>query len=197
MDAFLAKLAELPPALLYLALALAAAIENFFPPFPADTVVAFGSFYAARVQGSPVLSFLATWVGNVAGAMGVYALGRRYGAGWLQRKFGDAKGQGKIEEAYRRRGVPALFLSRFLPGVRALVPPVAGALQVPPTHAAFAIAVASGIWYGLITILAFSVGESWEELAATISRLGRWMALGAAVVVAVIALVWWLRRKRG
>ena len=197
MDAFLAKLAELPPALLYLALAVSAAIENFFPPFPADTVVAFGSFYAARVHGSPVASFLATWGGNVAGAMGVYALGRRYGAGWLQRRFGEAKGREKIEDSYRRHGVLALFLSRFLPGVRALVPPVAGALEVPPLKAGLAIAVASGIWYGAITILAFRVGESWEELAATMTRLGRWMALGAVVVIAVIALVWYLRRKRG
>ena len=197
MDAFLERLAELPPALLYLALALSAAIENFFPPFPADTVVAFGSFYAARVHGSPVLSFLATWGGNVAGAMGVYALGRRYGAGWLERKFGDAKGQGRIEQAYRRRGVPALFLSRFLPGVRALVPPVAGALKVPPVHATAAIAVASAIWYGAITILAYQVGESWEELAATVARLGRWMALVAAVLALAAAIVWWVRRKRG
>jgi membrane protein DedA with SNARE-associated domain len=197
LDAFLQRLAELPPALLYLALAVTAAIENFFPPFPADTVVAFGSFYAARVEGgSPILSFLATWGGNVAGAMGVYALGRRFGAGWLQKKFGDARGQGRIEEEYRRRGVPALFLSRFLPGVRTLVPPVAGALKVPPLRAALAIGLASAIWYGAITVLAYRVGESWEELAATISRMGRWMALVAAVVVAVVAIVWWIRRKR-
>ena len=197
MDAFLQRLTELPPVLLYLALAVTAAIENFFPPFPADTVVAFGSFYAARVEGSPILSFLATWVGNVAGAMGVYALGRRYGAGWLQKKFGDAKGQGRIEDAYRQRGLLALFLSRFMPGVRALVPPVAGALKVPAPRAAAVIAVASGIWYGLITILAFRVGESWEELAAEMARMGRWMAVAAAAVVVLVAAAWWVRRKRG
>ena len=197
MDAFLQRLTELPPVLLYLALAVTAAIENFFPPFPADTVVAFGSFYAARVEGSPILSFLATWGGNVAGAMGVYALGRRYGAGWLQKKFGDAKGQGRIEDAYRQRGLLALFLSRFMPGVRALVPPVAGALKVPAPRAAAVIAVASGIWYGLITILAFRVGESWEELAAEMARMGRWMAVAAAAVVVLVAAAWWVRRKRG
>lgn len=197
MDAFLQRLTELPPVLLYLALAATAAVENFFPPFPADTVVAFGSFYAARVEGSPILSFLATWGGNVAGAMGVYALGRRYGAGWLQQKFGDAKGQGRIEESYRQRGMLALFLSRFMPGVRALVPPVAGALRVPAPRAAAVIAVASGIWYGLITLLAFRVGESWEELAAEMARMGRWMAVAAAAVVVIVAAVWWVRRKRG
>jgi membrane protein DedA with SNARE-associated domain len=197
LDAFLQRLTELPPVLLYLALAVTAAIENFFPPFPADTVVAFGSFYAARVEGSPILSFLATWGGNVAGAMGVYALGRRYGAGWLQKKFGDAKGQGRIEDAYRRRGLLALFLSRFMPGVRALVPPVAGALKVPAPRAAAVIAVASGIWYGLITLLAFQVGESWEELAAEMARMGRWMAVVATSIVLAALAVWWVRRKRG
>ena len=44
----------LPPAALYLALAFAAGIENVFPPLPSDTVVAFGSFIAARGQASPI-----------------------------------------------------------------------------------------------------------------------------------------------
>ena len=61
--------AELPPLALYFALAFAAGIENVFPPLPSDTVVAFGSFIAARGKASPLLTYLSTLSGNLAGAI--------------------------------------------------------------------------------------------------------------------------------
>ena len=197
MQPLLDWLAQLPPAALYLALAVAAAIENFFPPFPADTVVAFGSFYAARVHGSVVASFLATLAGNVAGAMGVYFLGRRYGEQWIARKFKlDSAGEARLIGAYRERGVLALFLSRFVPGFRAVVPPFAGAIRVPPLRAALAMGSASAIWYGLITWLAFRAGASWEELSARIAHFGRLLAVVAVALALVAGAVWYLRRRR-
>lgn len=189
-------LSGLPPVALYAALAAAAAIENFFPPFPADTVVAFGSFLAARGAGSAIGSFLATWLGNVGGAMAVYALGRRYGAEWLARRFGGSGAQDRVQALYQRYGVLALALSRFLPGVRAVVAPLAGALRVPPLQAAVAIGAASAVWYGGITYLAYHVGSDWEELQRMIGSAGRGVAIAAAVVIAIGAAVWFVRRRR-
>src|SRR4051812_39978370 len=136
MDRILDWLAALPPVALYLTMALAAAIENVFPPLPSDTVVAFGSFLAARGSGTIVGAFLATWVGNLAGAMLMYGAGRKYGAERIERRWFRDKADGtaaesKIQRMYNRYGMSALFLSRFIPGVRALVPPFAGALRLP------------------------------------------------------------------
>ena len=191
-------LTSLPPAALYLALAGASAIENFFPPFPADTVVAFGSFIAARGHASVVGSFLATWLGNIAGAMAMYALGRRYGAERLTRRLvkGDGGAQARLEALYGRHGLWALCVSRFLPGVRALVPPFAGALRIPPARTAVAVTVASGIWYGAITYLAFTVGARWEVLAARVGAVGRWAGIVALVVALIAAAMWLVRRRR-
>lgn len=199
MDRFLDWLTALPPAALYLVLAATAAVENVFPPFPSDTVVAFGSFIAARGHGSAVGSFLATWAGNIAGAMLMYALGRRYGASRLIARL--SKGEGSDAEArirvwYGRRGIWALAFSRFLPGVRALVPPIAGALRVPPLQALAAMALASGVWYGLITYLAFRVGDSWEMLAARIAGVSRGVGLAALAIALLIGAFWLLRRRR-
>lgn len=182
--------------MLYLALAATAAIENFFPPLPADTVVAFGSFLAARGEATAIGAFLSTWLGNVGGAFTVYWLGRKYGASWLERggrlrKFGGARSQERVRSLYSRYGLPALFLSRFLPGVRAIVPPFAGALGVPFLPVAAAIALASGIWYGFITYLAYRVGANWEALQQRISEVSTSVALVAAGIVCV-ALVGWL-----
>lgn len=191
-------LTGLPPGALYAALAVVAAAENVFPPLPADTVVAFGAFLAARGQATLVGAFLATWLGNVAGALLVYALGRRYGAqyahDWMMR-FGGGASESRLKAMYERRGILALFLSRFIPGVRALVPPFAGAMRVSPVHAAAAIAVASAIWYGIVTIIAYRVGSDWEALQSRLRGAGATAAIVAAAL-AIIALGWYLLRRR-
>jgi membrane protein DedA with SNARE-associated domain len=199
VQALLDWLTGLPPAALYLALAAAAAVENVFPPLPSDTVVAFGSFIAARGHGSAVGSFLSTWAGNIAGAMFMYYMGRRFGAERLMARLSggdDGKAAAKIRAWYGKRGVWALAFSRFLPGARALVPPIAGALRVPPLEALLAMALASGLWYGLITWLAFRVGDDWEVLSARIGGASRAVGLAAALVAAVLGAIWLVRRTR-
>lgn len=195
MDGILAWLSELPPAALYGALALIAAVENVFPPFPADTVVAFGAFLAARGEGTLLGVFLATWFGNVAGAMLMYALGRWIGTERLQRRLGGAKAVQRVRDFHARYGAVAIFLSRFLPAVRAVVPPVAGALRVSAPRAAVLMGAASAIWYGIIAVLGFRIGDDWERLSAAVTSSTRIIGLVAAGIVIVAALVVWLRRR--
>ena len=189
--------AQLPPLALYLALAVTAAAENVFPPLPADTVVAFGSFIAARGQASAIGTFAATLAGNLAGAMLMYWVGARYGAERVLRRLGGgAAGQEKLQALYGKYGVWALVVSRFLPGVRALVPPFAGALRLGAAKAALAMGLASAVWYGAITYFAFTAGANFDALQARVAEGQKWLAIGAAVLVAAGLLVWWLRRRR-
>src|SRR5215217_9418737 len=126
MSGFTAWLAGLPLAVLYPVLALVAAVENVFPPVPADTVVALGSWLAARGQGSAFWAFFATWVGNVAGAGAMYFVGRRHGTAWIHKRFpslADEKNERRLRELHGKYGALSLVLSRFIPGVRAVVPP--------------------------------------------------------------------------
>jgi membrane protein DedA with SNARE-associated domain len=200
VEAFLDRLASMPVPALYAALAVVAALENVFPPVPADTVVAFGSFLAARGQGTALGVFLTTWAGNVAGAMLIYVLGRRYGAERLERRLlGDraSAAESRLRALYGRYGLAALFVSRFLPGVRALVPPFAGALRIPAIRTALAMGAASAVWYGAISYLAFRIGADWEALSQTVARYSRAAALiGFALAIAGIALWLLLRRRR-
>ena len=199
MEAFLAWLSTVPIGTLYVALAAVAAIENVFPPIPADTVVALGSFLAARGRGSVIAAFLATWSGNVASAMIMYGVGRRYGASRLEHRLLGEKGpqsQRRLEQLYGRYGAVALFASRFVPGVRAFVPPFAGALRVPPLRAAIAMASASAVWYGTVSYLGFTIGGNWQRVLRVISEYGRVFAFAAAALLFIGALVWWTRTRK-
>ena len=199
MDSFFLWLNSLPIGTLYVALGAVAAIENVFPPVPADTVVALGSFLAARGRGSVVAAFLATWTGNVGSAMVMYALGRRYGAARLERRLLGNKApsaEHRLGQLYGRYGVVALFASRFIPGIRALVPPFAGALRVPALRAGLAIASASAIWYGTVSYLGFTLGGNWQRVMQLITEYGRVLAATAAALLLVGAVIWRIRNKK-
>ena len=192
-------LSGLPIGTLYFAIGGISAIENIFPPFPADAVVAFGSFLAARGEASPVATFFVSWIGNLTGAAITYWMGRRYGASALSEKlqrFGGENAERRLETLYARYGVFALFVSRFLPGVRALVPPFAGAMRLPAFPAAVAIATASGIWFAFLTWLAYRAGENWEVLYQRIVTSGKVVTVSAVALVLLAAGIWYARRRR-
>ena len=199
MEGVLDWLGAQPPAVLYVVLGLVAAIENFVPPIPADVIVAFGSFLAAREQRSPIPTIIAVVIGNVGGAVLMFALGRRYGTEWIRRRLRGVMGDNaeqRVRQWYDRFGLPALFLSRFLPAVRAVVPPLAGAIRVPPTGAIIAIGAASTAWYAALAIIAYRLSSEWERIAAAIARFQTVAAIVAGAIVLVGLLVWWILKRR-
>ena len=192
-------LTALPPAMLLAAMALLAAAENIFPPIPADVLIAFGAFLAARGNSSPWPPLLAVLIGNIAGAMGMYIVGRRFGAVWTGRRFhihASENADATLSAWYARFGIVALFLVRFIPGARAVVAPFAGAFRLPVGRTALAIAGASVVWYGLITLVAYRAGSNWDGLVHLIARLARNTALVAIVLVVVLAALWLRHRRR-
>lgn len=184
---------------LYVAIAALSAFENFFPPFPSDAVIAFGSFLAARAHGSPFIVLLVGWFGNVAGATATYILGRRFGGkAFLRRieKYAGPTAEDRIRALYKKYGFVGLFVSRFLPGVRAIVPPFAGAMKLPAGRVILSIASASAAWFGLITFLAFRAGDNWDLLQRYLVRSGK-VASGIAVGIVLLAVGVWLWKRRG
>lgn len=199
MTDILAWLSSLPEPLLYGALVLAAFAENIFPPLPADTVIALGAFVAARGNGSAIGVFTATMIGNIGGAMMMYGLGRRFGLPWLMQRVPSLFPAGateRITERFRTQGLFAVIVSRFLPGVRALVPPLAGAMGIGAVRALIAMSLASAAWYGLVCVLAFRAGANADVLLERIGGRQRTVGLvAAALVLVAVGVVWWRRQR--
>lgn len=199
MTDILAWLSSLPELLLYGALILAAFAENIFPPLPADTVIALGAFVAARGNGSAVGVWTATMIGNISGAMLMYGLGHRFGLPWLMQRLPSLFPAGatqRISERFQSQGVLAVVVSRFLPGVRAVVPPLAGAMGIGAVRALIAMSLASGVWYGLVCVLAFRAGANADALLERIAGQQRTVgSVAAAIIVVAAGVVWWRRRS--
>ena len=191
-------LGDLPLGSLYMAIGVLSAFENFFPPFPSDAVIAFGSFLADRAHGSAITVFLLGWLGNVAGAGITYTLGRKFGSkAFLRRieKYAGPDAEVRIKRLHKKYGFTGLFVSRFLPGVRAIVPPFAGAMRLPAFKVMLSIASASAVWFGLITFLAFRAGDNWDVVEHYIVRSGK-VAGMIAIAIVVLAMGIWLWKRQ-
>ncbi|WP_291164860.1 DedA family protein [Gemmatimonas sp. UBA7669] len=199
MADLLAWLVGLPEPVLYGIIVVAAFAENVFPPLPADTVIALGAFVAARGNGTEFGVWAATMVGNIGGAMLMYWVGHRFGLPRLQQRFPrafPADAAERFSERFATQGVLAVLVSRFLPAVRAVVPPVAGALGIGAGRALLAMSAASALWYGIVCVLAFRAGSNADVLLAQIATQQRSIGLVALGIVAVAAGIWWWRRRR-
>lgn len=198
MNAVLDRLADLPPVLIYLVIGVGAALENVVPPIPADTFVLLGAFLAETTGATALMIFLVTWVANVASAVGVYLLARRFGPDFFATNAGrwllQPRQLQQVGGFYARWGTPAIFVSRFLPAFRALVPVFAGVTHVPLGRILLPMAVASGLWYGILVYLGAFAGRNWEAIVEVTGRVSG--VLLAVALLLVAALVWWWWRTR-
>jgi membrane protein DedA with SNARE-associated domain len=199
LERLLDALASLPLVPTYLVLMALSALENVFPPVPADTAVALGAFLARRGEVSVVPLAALCWLANVGSAAGTYVLARRHGRGFFRdgwgRKMMPPEVLSALEEAYERWGVAGIFLSRFLPGLRAAVTPFAGVAGLPPARALVPAAAASAIWYAFLAFAGYELAQNWDAVKALVADTNR--ALGiAALVLGGAAAAWLWRRSR-
>jgi membrane protein DedA with SNARE-associated domain/uncharacterized tellurite resistance protein B-like protein len=174
-------------------------VENVVPPVPSDAAVALGAFLSHRGVTTPLLVFLVTWISNLVGAGLVYLAARRYGhrlfASGTGRRLLAPRSLAVIEREYLRFGIAGIFISRFLPGIRAVVPPFAGLVRLGAVRTFVPMAVASAIWYGGITLVGSLIGAQWERIVGILEGVNRTMGIVTLLAIAAGAAWFWARRR--
>lgn len=192
-------LAHLPTLPTYLVLMAFSALENVFPPVPADVAVALGAFLAHRGEVSAPLLGVLCWLANVGSASWMYFFARTHQAffreGW-GRKLTPPATMEALAEAYEKYGVMGIFLSRFLPAVRAAVTPFAGVVGMTPARALVPAAVASGIWYAFLIVAGTSLAHNWEAVKELVGTANRILGMVAVLFTAVAAFWLWRRTRK-
>ena len=185
--------------LLYSLLLAGAAVENLVPPLPADTFVVLGGVLAGQGHLHQVGVFAASWVGNLASAVGVFWLGKRYGKSFFAGRLGSwllsPDQLIHVERFFRRWGLVALVGARLLPGIRAVVPAFAGVTGLRNRVVVPVLAITAAAWYGGLTVLGVAAGTNLDPLLRSLQRANRWfLALTGVIVLAL--WIWWRRTRR-
>lgn len=182
-----------------LILFLGSLVEYVFPPFPGDTLVVLGAWYAVNGKISWPVAFAATTGGAVLGAWIDYRVGVALGAA-LER---GAERRGpitlehvrKVEAGYARWGEWFLLGNRFLPGVRAFLFVGAGAARLPVRKVLLWGGISAAAWNALLLVVGAFLVRNLEEFVDWLARYttAAWVAMG---VVAALAVLWILWRRR-
>lgn len=167
---------------------------------PADSAVALGAFLAGRDGTVTMLGvFFATWIPNVTSAIGMYWVARTVGRTFAESRAGrrllSPRAMASLQRAYQRHHFWGIFVSRFLPGYRAVVPPFAGVVGLGPVRSLVPVVVASGLWYGLLVWLAHRIGSNWYAVRHALARLSWWLGAVALIVTALLAYGLWRWRR--
>ncbi len=198
MQDLLSLLDVLAPWLVYLVLGVGAALENVVPPVPADTFVLLGGFLSGHGRANPWLAFLVTWGANVASALGVYWAGHRVGRPFFETGWGryllTPNQLTRIVRFYERWGHLAIFFTRFLPGLRAVVPGFAGVTHQRLLWVALPLMTASAVWYGGLVWMGHVAGRNLDVIVRGLR--GANLVLIVLALALVVLVAWWWYRTR-
>lgn len=189
----------------YLAVFVLVILGNAGVPVPEETVLLVAGFlvWSGQLRLDIVLA-----VGVISAVIGDnigYWLGRRFGRGALERHahwiLGHPERLGAMQRFVARRGATAVIVARFLPGLRFMAGPLAGALGLSAWR--FLAANVGGalvyvpIVVGLGWAIGYGLGDYLEPLRRGVGNIEH-MAFWAVIAAAAALLVWRvIRAARG
>ncbi len=182
-----------------LVLVLGSLVEYVFPPFPGDTLVLLGAWYAVHGELSWPVTFLSVTLGAIAGAWIDYqvgaALGRRLDRSAERRGPLTADRLHRVEQGYRRYGAWFLVANRFLPGVRAFLFLAAGASGMPMSRVLLYGGISAAVWNALLLVAGAYLVRNLDEMVQLLERYTNtaWTVIAVAAVLLLLRALW-LRR---
>ena len=181
----------------YPLLAVFVAIEALGVPVPGETAVIFAGLSAASGRLSIVAVIVVASAAAIIGDNVGFLIGRR-GGRWLLERPGrfEAERRRVLEVGdpfFERHGGKAVFLGRWIAGLRVWASWLAGASDMRwPVFLLFN-ALGGICWSTSVALAAYYGGKSVEHV---FSQIGLYGIPVAAAVFAVFVWWWWRRRRR-
>lgn len=180
---------------LYLSLFAVLVVCGLGLPLPEEMIFLAAGYAGRKLGADPLLLCLSGFCGVMVGDLVPYAIGRHFGsrllrARWFARICPEVV-RTHAEGFFRRRGASAIFLARFVAGLRTPVFMLAGALGTPLPAFVFWDGLGAALSCPACILLAYQVGPAATEWIARGHELLYW---GLAVLAAA-AMLAWKRRK--
>jgi membrane protein DedA with SNARE-associated domain len=184
----------------YWAVAALLLLEGAGLPLPGETILLLASFlaYSEHELQLPWVIVVGTVASALGGEIG-FALGQRGGRPLIERYRHVFSIRSETVERgdrlFERYGAAAVFLGRFLFGMRVLASLLAGALHMPWRKFVLFNFLGAAVWVSAICGAGYLFGGHWGRLAHDLRRVD--LLVGIVVVVAGLWLWWRSRNKIG
>jgi membrane protein DedA with SNARE-associated domain len=127
----------------------------------------------------------------------MYAIGYHFGHGLVAKhpkfgKFVGAQREEYFEQAIQRHSFKVMLLARFMVGVRGPVYLAAGVVRMPFRRFILCDLICATLVVGTFFALSYAYGQ---EIYRLVRRV-EWNITLIALLVAGVAFLWWMRRRR-
>ena len=181
----------------YVAVFLLVILGNAGVPVPEETVLLVAGFLVWRGQLRLDLVLAVGFLSAVVGDNVGYWFGRRFGRGALERHahwvLGHPERLGAMQGFVWRRGAMAIVVARFVPGLRFIAGPLAGALGLGVWPFLAANVLGAAVYVPLMVgggwALGYGFGDYMEPLRQIVGNVEH-AALSLVVAAAVAVLGW-------
>ena len=152
---------------------------------PGSSIVLLLGALSAQGYGNIWLLFLFATAGAVLGDNINYYFGKRYGSEWLKNGFWilNKKHFIKAKKFFNKHGAKSVFLGRFIPSIKEIVPLIAGTFKMDKNRF-FLWNVLGAIGWGIEwLLLGYVFGQSLGSAKSLIFKVG---------IVAIILLIFFM-----
>jgi membrane-associated protein len=192
------KILAAPAGLVYLLVGALVFVEDaLFIGFlvPGETAAILGGVAASLGHVSLAVVLAVVIVAAIVGDSAGYEVGRHFGSRVLATGiFAKRRTQlAGAQDFLRRRGGFAVFLGRWTAFFRAVMPALAGSVEMPYRKFLAYNALGGVGWSVAVVLLGYIAGRSYSHLEAV---FGRGIAIVVAALVVIGLVVWRVRRHR-
>lgn len=184
----------------YPAIFLFVVLGNLGLPVPEETILALSGYLVwrgdLRLPSVLAVGIISAAIGDNVG----YWLGREFGRGAIER-YGHRVGvtPARLESVWRfvtRYGALGIFVARFIPGLRFLAGPLAGAARLRPFRFIVANLLGAALYVPYAVGIGYAIGYGLGAYVERIRRVEYLVLLAAALVTLGLLGRRALRRRR-
>src|ERR1700675_1145109 len=182
----------------YWAVGLALLLENAGLPVPGETILLLASFlaYSEHRLGLPYIILVGICAATVGDNLG-FAIGSYGGRSPLERYQKNLRSRPAViargEYLFARYGAATIFVARFIAGMRIIAGPLAGVLRMPWRKFLLFNFLGAVLWVSVIPSVGYLFGKHWERLVDLVQDAN----LAVAIVVVILAALFWWRHRKG
>ena len=174
-------------------------VGNLGVPVPEETVMLAAGFLAGQVILDLRLVYVVVILSAVTGDCCGYVIGRTGGQRVLSRlatmfPFMRARYE-RLQLFFQTHGSKAVFMARFITGVRFMAGPMAGACGMPFFQFLGWNVLGALVWCSLVVTVGYLVGGELLPALEMAHQVSRWIGLAVFVLFVVVFIVWWRDRR--